>query len=111
MLWLSWECMHVIYQKIEKFDMDDVLRLEFQLAVILAEMEYLGIGISTDLLTNSREKAQSTMKSLEDQAHKLAGAPFLLTSPAQVAQILFENLKLQPPKVLAAQQVSSFALQ
>ncbi|GAB5358435.1 hypothetical protein AAMO2058_000457100 [Amorphochlora amoebiformis] len=70
---------------------------EIPLALILAEMELAGVDVDTELFSGCEKKVIKSMKKLEAEAFKAAGKDFLLSSPEQVAEILFEHLKL--PKI------------
>ncbi len=69
-------------------------QVETPLIVVLAEMEYRGIRLDSDLLfEQSREHSQS-LAQISQQIYALAGEEFNLNSPKQVAEILFGKLGL-----------------
>lgn len=71
--------------------------IEAPLIPVLADMEYTGVKIDTEhLLRYSKELTYELLK-IEDDARMIADDMFLnLSSPKQVAQLLYEKLKLNP---------------
>ena len=70
--------------------------LEVPLALVLARMEMTGITIDREILGELARQFASEQMQLEAEAHRLAGHPFNLASPSQLAKILFEELGLKP---------------
>ncbi|MDZ4730893.1 MAG: DNA polymerase I [Xanthomonadales bacterium] len=68
--------------------------IEVPLIPVLARMEQRGVLIDGDLLKQQSKEMAKLINSLEIEAHKEAGGPFNLASPAQLQKILFENLGL-----------------
>ncbi|MFG6116491.1 DNA polymerase I [Halobacillus sp. MO56] len=68
--------------------------LEMPLALILGEMEHLGVQVDVDRLKQMGEELQGRLKEIEEQVHELAGEKFNLNSPKQLGPILFEKLGL-----------------
>ena len=67
---------------------DDV---EVPLIDVLVEMEFNGICVDTDRLSNLSETYGQRMKDLEEQIYEIAEQPFNIASPKQLAEILFEK--------------------
>ena len=78
----------------EKTVRDVLEAIELPLVEVLAEMELAGIQINPVLFKGISEKITATIASLEKSAYKLAETEFNLNSPKQLAEILFEKLKL-----------------
>jgi DNA polymerase-1 len=72
--------------------------LEAKLSRILAKMELAGVKLDLKVLEELEEEAQASLATLKRQAVKLAGGEFNLNSPAQLADILFNRLKLPPQR-------------
>jgi DNA polymerase-1 len=72
------------------------LNAEVDLPVIpvLARMEYKGIQLDTAYLSKFAEKINDTISDLEQQIYGFANQEFNIASPAQLADILFNTLKL-----------------
>jgi len=68
--------------------------LEVPLVEILAEMEYFGIRIDTELLAKLSDLYAHRLDDLRQEIYDLAGTEFNIASPKQLATILFEQLKL-----------------
>lgn len=68
--------------------------LEMPLALILGEMEHLGVRVDTERLKEMREDLKERLNTLELEVYDLAGETFNLNSPKQLGPILFEKLKL-----------------
>ncbi len=68
--------------------------VEMPLVKVLAEMEINGIKLNTIIFKGISEKITKKIKNLEKSSHELAGTEFNLNSPKQLAEILFEKLKI-----------------
>jgi len=68
--------------------------IEVPLAPVLAEMEMNGVRIDLNHFARLEKESVKTLRELERKACDAAGRPFNPASPKQVAQILFEHLKL-----------------
>jgi len=69
-------------------------QVEIPLAEVLAKMELHGIGVDRAELEALSKEMSRTLERLTSEIHALAGEPFNINSPKQLAQILFERLKL-----------------
>ncbi len=65
--------------------------IEMPLAPVLARMERCGVLIDAALLRKQSSELGHAMIRLQQEVHALAGHPFSLDSPKQLAQILFEQ--------------------
>ena len=68
--------------------------IEMPLMPVLAKMERNGVVLDTKALAETGNHFRQRMEQLEREVYELAGHPFLLTSPRQVGEVLFEELKL-----------------
>lgn len=73
------------------------LEVEMPSLVILAKTELNGIGFSREECDSLKQVLQLRLSELEKEAYSLAQRSFSLTSPEDVAQVLFLELKLPPP--------------
>ena len=81
--------------KLAQLGLDDLFHeLEMPLSDVLAEMEMAGVKVDRALLATMSAELATTMQSLEAEIHELAGGPFNINSPRQLADILFTRLKL-----------------
>ncbi|MFH1371869.1 MAG: DNA polymerase I [Planctomycetota bacterium] len=70
--------------------------VEMPLVSVLAEMEYNGVSLDTEILTNMSEDITSSINRLVDDIYKTAGVPFNIDSPKQLAEVLFDRIGLKP---------------
>lgn len=71
--------------------------IEAPLIPVLADMEYTGVKIDTQHLQRYSKELTAELLKIEDDARMIADDMFLnLSSPKQVAQLLYEKLKLNP---------------
>ncbi|WP_035756302.1 DNA polymerase I [Hugenholtzia roseola] len=75
------------YQKL--FD-----QMEMPLVKVLAKMELEGVRIDTEALQEYSKNLEQELVLLEENIFKQAGTSFLINSPKQLGEILFEKLKL-----------------
>jgi len=68
--------------------------LERPLIPVLAEMEMTGIKVDREVLSKMSNAFAQKMAQLEDEIHAIVGHSFNVGSPAQVGEILFENMGL-----------------
>lgn len=72
--------------------------LEGPLIPVLAGMERDGIKVDLSILSDLEKQAQTQMKALHKKAIKAAGREFNLSSPSQLAEVLFKDLGLPAQK-------------
>ncbi len=72
--------------------------LERPLVPVLSEMEMHGVLVDRDTLSRMSNNFAQKMAQYEAELYELAGKPFNVQSPAQVGQILFEDLELEGGK-------------
>ncbi len=68
--------------------------LELPLEDLLGKMERTGIKIDIGRLKGLSDSFVDEIKVIEEKAHAAAGKPFMLSSPQQVAELLFKDLAL-----------------
>ncbi|WP_261842840.1 DNA polymerase I [Aliamphritea ceti] len=68
--------------------------IELPLVPVLARMERQGALVDVNQLAQQSMDHGKRLQELETEAHELAGAPFNLSSPKQLQEILFEQQKL-----------------
>lgn len=61
-------------------------------------MEISGIGVDMEGCLRARHVLGKKLKLLEKEAYRLAGKTFSLSMPADIANILYEHLKLPMPE-------------
>ena len=78
----------------ENKQLDLLLDLELPLAVVLGEMEALGVKADRARLEEMGSELKKRLETLEKEIQELAGEPFNVNSPKQLGPILFEKLEL-----------------
>ncbi len=73
---------------------DTYIKVEMPSLLVFTKIELNGIGFSPDECTNQRDILQKRVSELEQEAYNIAGHTFSLTSPEDVASVLFIELKL-----------------
>ena len=81
--------------------------MEMPLITVLAEMEWHGIRIDTQALSDLSQELEGKLNRIEDQVYTLAGERFNLNSPQQMSRILFEKLQLPAAKKTKGKSHSS----
>ena len=69
-------------------------RIEMPLMPVLMRMERNGVRIDTDALHDIERQFQQRLQGIETEIYELAGHEFLISSPRQVGEVLFDELKL-----------------
>jgi len=95
-----------LYNKIlEEFESNDenylmqlAKRIEFPFIDVLIAMENTGIKLDLEFFENLQQKSKEGLQELTKIIHELAGEEFNINSTKQLAVVLFESLKLTPPK-------------
>lgn len=70
--------------------------VELPLVPVLADMEYVGVRIDTSALKAAAEGMEERSHTLCEEIYEIAGEEFNVGSPAQVGEILFGKMKLDP---------------
>jgi DNA polymerase-1 len=85
----------IIEERLEGRKMLGLYReLEMPVERVLSRMERNGVMIDTARLAKMSVEFEDDLKGIEEKAYQEAGDKFLISSPQQVAEILFEKLKL-----------------
>jgi DNA polymerase-1 len=71
-------------------------QVEMPLVGVLVDMEYNGVSIDTRLLQQMSGELDEAVNHVAERIYEQAGAPFNIDSPKQLAEVLFDRLKLQP---------------
>jgi len=69
--------------------------IEVQLMPVLADMEFEGIGLDTEALSEFSVTLGNSIESLRATIFEEAGCEFNLNSPKQLGEVLFDSLKLE----------------
>ncbi|PEN15271.1 DNA polymerase I [Longibacter salinarum] len=82
-------------EKLQEVDLNEVADdIEYPLVRVLADMEFVGIRVDTDVLDRISERLAGELDELEGRIYELAGEEFNINSPQQLGEILFEKLDM-----------------
>jgi DNA polymerase-1 len=100
----SWSCervaavvalSRVLVPRLEQGGLARLFRdVEMPLIPVLARMEMNGIRLDAGRLVKLSAEMEEEMRVLEAEIHQLGEGPFNINSPQQLAEVLFERLKL-----------------
>ena len=98
----------IFSEQLTKDELDEVAKtVEFPLMEVLAEIEYQGVKLDTEMLEGFSEDLASDLKELEKQIYEKAGEEFNINSPQQLGTILFDKLGLPAGKKTKTGQYST----
>ena len=72
--------------------------IELPLSHILAQMEYDGVALDVDYMSELSEYMTQKAEDLQAKIYEIAGEEFNINSPKQVGEILYEKLNIQLKK-------------
>jgi DNA polymerase-1 len=86
-----------LHAQVEEQKLESVYeKIDLPLAPVLADIERAGIRVDSKELDKLSQAMEKEVRRLEKEIWKLAGSEFNVNSPAQLAEILFDKLNLQP---------------
>jgi DNA polymerase-1 len=82
-------------EQISERDLDRIMAdIELPLVPVLRAMELIGVRLNLDRLAEITGRVREEILELEQEIFALAGEEFLIASPSQLGEILFEKLSL-----------------
>ncbi|KAM6145771.1 DNA polymerase theta [Phoenicopterus ruber ruber] len=92
---LVFSVMNQLHNELQKENLTEVFsKVEMPTHYCLALLELNGIGFSTTAYETQKQVMQAKLSEIETKAYQLAGHSFSLTSPDDIAEVLFLELKL-----------------
>ncbi|XP_064321650.1 DNA polymerase theta isoform X3 [Phalacrocorax carbo] len=92
---LIFNVMNQLHNELQKENLTEVFaKVEMPTHYCLALLELNGIGFSTAAYETQKQVMQAKLSNIETKAYQLAGHSFSLTSPDDIAEVLFLELKL-----------------
>ncbi len=85
--------------------------MEMPLVPVLVEIERAGIRVDGPALARLSSRIESELATRTEQIHRAAGETFNINSPRQLAEVLFEKLKLPALKRTGKTRVASTAVE
>jgi DNA polymerase I len=96
---IAWRLRQVLERQMTDPGLLSLFRdLEIPLVEVLAQMEFLGVAVDTDLLAKLSNEMADRLTELEHEIHKAAGHPFNIASTKQLAEVLFDEQGLKSAK-------------
>jgi DNA polymerase-1 len=87
----------VLRAQVEEQKLDSVYeKIDLPLTPVLADMERVGVRVDPKALAKMSQSMEKEVRRLEKEIWEFAGSEFNVNSPAQLAEILFDKLNLQP---------------
>jgi DNA polymerase-1 len=87
------------WAELEKYGLDKVYKeIDMPLRPVLLQMRQAGMKIDLDYLKAMSKTAEKVISKLEKDVHKMAGSDFNVASPKQLAEVLFDKMKIKPLK-------------
>ena len=84
-----------LFRKLEERNLWSLFyQLEMRILPALVTMERVGVLVDTEKLKTIGEELKRKIKEVQRKAEKEAGKPFNLSSPKQVREVLYDELKL-----------------
>ena len=99
-----------IYQDLKEKNLLTLLNeIENPLSSVLMKMEFEGIRLDSNLISEIKEIFENEIKKLEIEIFKVCGVEFNIASPKQLGEVLFEKLILEsnPKKTKTGQYSTS----
>lgn len=98
----------ILSEQLKKDELEEVAStVEFPLMEVLAEIEYHGVKLDTEMLEGFSKDLETDLKELEQQIYEKAGEEFNINSPQQLGTILFDKLGLPAGKKTKTGQYST----
>ncbi len=92
---VSLRLMEVLQKELQDEKLTDVLRdIELPLIEVLAHMETTGIAVDAAMLESLNKKVIQRIRKIEKEICSLAGKEFNVSSPKQLKEVLFHDLRL-----------------
>jgi len=85
----------ILIPRLKEEGVESVFReIEMPLVTVLAKMEMNGVRIDEGRLKATAKEYEKKLREIEGEVHLQAGGEFNLNSPKQLAEVLFEKMKL-----------------
>lgn len=92
-IWEAYKDQQLEFDQLPKL-FEVATKLDFPAIKLLAVIEHRGIKLDSNFLRDMGEKFAVRIAEFENKIHELAGQEFNISSPTQLATILFEKLQL-----------------
>ncbi len=100
----------VLHSEIEKLRMEDVLHTDMSILTMVSDMMKFGIRIDREMFKKLAETFKERMAELEENIRKAAGKYVNPASSKQVAELLYDKLKVLSPDIHGKRTTASGTL-
>lgn len=109
----TWRLMEILIPKIKELELENLYyKIELPLQIVLAKMEIAGIAVDTLFLKALDTEFDKRLEQVRQEIYQLAGEHFNINSTRQLAEVLFDKLKLPVIKrTKTARSTDSFVLE
>lgn len=98
----------ILSKQLKKDELEEIAyKVDYPLMEVLADMEYKGVKLDTEMLAEFSKELENDLKKLEAEIYEKAGEEFNINSPQQLGVILFEKLELPAGKKTKTGQYST----
>ncbi|MTI87952.1 MAG: DNA polymerase I [Balneolaceae bacterium] len=98
----------ILNERLKKDELEEIAyTVDYPLMEVLADMEYKGVRLDTDMLSEFSADLEEDLRALEQNIYDKAGEEFNINSPQQLGTILFEKLDLPSGKKTKTGQYST----
>jgi len=92
---LTWQLYELLAPRLGEMGLRDLAeKIEMPLVPVLLNMERTGIRLDSKVLQDYAGTLREELLKLEKEIHRLAGREFNISSPKQLGEVLFEELKI-----------------
>ncbi|MBI1874397.1 MAG: DNA polymerase I [Acidobacteria bacterium] len=109
---LAWQLADRLIPLLAEHQLDRVYReLEMPLIPVLIDMEVVGVRLDGEALSAQSQRIEHELAVRSVQIFELAGCEFTISSPKQLAEVLFDRLKLPALKRTGKTRAASTAVE
>jgi len=96
---LAFQLSSLLWPKVKEKQLDTLYReIELPLIEVLADMEIWGVKIDTNALRKLSSELKYELELLTKKIYEVSGVKFNINSPQQLADVLFNKMKLPPSR-------------
>lgn len=94
----TWNLYYKLAPEIKKLQLEKIEKIELAIVKAVGTIELNGIQIDTQVLKDQQQQMKDRINELSERIVELAGHPFDINSPQQMATVIYDELGLPPDK-------------